>query len=137
MPVSKKWPLTCEFCVRFRSRQVGSERCRRPSTTGPSLFCGNVRALRRERERDVRRAAATGTATDVLRAAGAAVGGVAVPAGLSGPPGDRSWVPRIPNSDEKYRALDDKIQAAMAAYAIPGVAVGVLDRGAEYVRDSA
>jgi CubicO group peptidase (beta-lactamase class C family) len=57
-----------------------------------------------------------------------------MPVGLSGPPGDGSWVLRIPNGDEKYRALDDKIQAAMAAYAIPGVAVGVLDRGAEYVR---
>ncbi|MGH3671505.1 MAG: serine hydrolase domain-containing protein, partial [Pseudonocardiaceae bacterium] len=55
-----------------------------------------------------------------LRAAGAVVG---------------SWVPScVANNDENYRALDAKIQAAMAAYAIPGVAVGVLDRGTEYVR---
>lgn len=54
---------------------------------------------------------------------------------LRGPLGDGSWVQsRTANSDEKYRALDDKIQAAMAVYAIPGVAVGVLDRGREYVR---
>src|SRR6266851_6816665 len=37
-------------------------------------------------------------------------------------------------SDPLFRALDEKIEAAMARYHIPGVAVGVLHDGREYVR---
>ncbi len=36
--------------------------------------------------------------------------------------------------EENYRALEDKIRTGMAAYGIPGVAIGILHRGAEYVR---
>jgi hypothetical protein len=36
--------------------------------------------------------------------------------------------------DPLFRALDDKIEAAMARYHVPGVAVGVLHDGREYVR---
>src|SRR5215472_17027171 len=37
-------------------------------------------------------------------------------------------------ADPDFRALDAKIQAGMARYGIPGVAVGVLAQGREYVR---
>src|SRR5215469_7148297 len=37
-------------------------------------------------------------------------------------------------ADPDFRALDAKIQAGMAQYGIPGVAVGVLVQGREYVR---
>ena len=37
-------------------------------------------------------------------------------------------------ADPLFRALDDKIEAAMARYHVPGVAVGVLHDGGEYVR---
>jgi len=37
-------------------------------------------------------------------------------------------------SDPLFRMLDEKIEAAMARYHIPGVAVGVLHNGQEYVR---
>src|SRR5215469_11223908 len=37
-------------------------------------------------------------------------------------------------ADPDFRALDAKIQAGMARYGIPGVAVGVLYRGREYIR---
>ena len=38
------------------------------------------------------------------------------------------------SSDPLFRALDEKIEAAMARYHVPGVAVGVLLDGREYVR---
>jgi CubicO group peptidase (beta-lactamase class C family) len=37
-------------------------------------------------------------------------------------------------ADPLFRALDEKIEAAMARYHVPGVAVGVLHDGREYVR---
>ncbi|MGH3823770.1 MAG: serine hydrolase domain-containing protein [Pseudonocardiaceae bacterium] len=43
--------------------------------------------------------------------------------------------PGTESADEgHYRALEDKIRTGMAAYGIPGVAIGILYRGAEYVR---
>jgi len=51
---------------------------------------------------------------------------------LAQPPGasSRSFQP----SDPLLRALDEKIQAAMAQHKIPGVAVGMYYQGQEYVR---
>ncbi|MGH3686347.1 MAG: serine hydrolase domain-containing protein [Pseudonocardiaceae bacterium] len=65
-----------------------------------------------------------------------AVSTVAASAGLCGSHSAASSGASVTASDdgEKYRALDEKIRAGMAAYAIPGVAVGVLDQGTEYVR---
>jgi CubicO group peptidase (beta-lactamase class C family) len=37
-------------------------------------------------------------------------------------------------ADPLFRALDEKIEAAMARYHVPGVAVGVIHDGREYVR---
>jgi CubicO group peptidase (beta-lactamase class C family) len=42
--------------------------------------------------------------------------------------------PGAQDADALFRALDAKIEAAMAEYHIPGVAVGVYYRGQEYVR---
>ena len=42
--------------------------------------------------------------------------------------------PGAQDADALFRALDAKIEAAMAEYQIPGVAVGVYYRGQEYVR---
>lgn len=43
--------------------------------------------------------------------------------------------PRTDSGDEgNYRDLEDKIRTGMAAYGIPGVAIGMLHRGTEYVR---
>jgi CubicO group peptidase (beta-lactamase class C family) len=39
-----------------------------------------------------------------------------------------------PDADARFRALDEKIEAAMARYHIPGVAVGVYYEGREHVR---
>src|SRR4051794_14280312 len=56
-------------------------------------------------------------------ATGAVSIGSAAPGLAAG--GGRSW---------PFRALDDEIRARMPKYAIPGVALGVLHRGPEYVR---
>src|SRR5215510_11379878 len=42
--------------------------------------------------------------------------------------------PAPQTADPGFRELDAKIQAGMARYGIPGVAVGVLAHGREYVR---
>ena len=42
--------------------------------------------------------------------------------------------PAPPTADPDFGALDAKIQAGMARYGIPGVAVGVLAQGREYVQ---
>ena len=46
----------------------------------------------------------------------------------------RAAVAAPPTADPDFGALDAKIQAGMARYGIPGVAVGVLAQGREYVR---
>ena len=46
----------------------------------------------------------------------------------------RAAVAGTPPADPDFGALDAKIQAGMAQYGIPGVAVGVLAQGREYVR---
>src|SRR5262247_4260822 len=46
----------------------------------------------------------------------------------------RAAVAAAPAADPDFGALDAKIQAGMARYGIPGVAVGVLAHGREYVR---
>ncbi len=47
-----------------------------------------------------------------------------------------SRVAAVPGSGDEvnYQALEDKIRTGMAAYGIPGVAIGILHRGAEYIR---
>ena len=42
-------------------------------------------------------------------------------------------VPAVP-ADHRLRELDDKIRAGMAAYGVPGVAVGLFYQGREYIR---
>jgi CubicO group peptidase (beta-lactamase class C family) len=42
--------------------------------------------------------------------------------------------PAAPTSEPDFRELDTKIRSGMAQYGIPGVAVGVLAQGREYVR---
>jgi CubicO group peptidase (beta-lactamase class C family) len=64
------------------------------------------------------------TAASVLTAAAAAARGTPARAAVTG----------APTADPDFRALDAKIQAGMARYGIPGVAVGVLAQGREYVR---
>src|SRR5262245_4082511 len=49
-------------------------------------------------------------------------------------PPARAAVAAAPAADPDFAALDAKIQAGMARYGIPGVAVGVLAQGREYVR---
>src|SRR5262249_28847783 len=66
------------------------------------------------------------TAASVLTAALAPGGGT--PAG----PSAASPAPQM--TDSGFRELDAKIQAGMARYGIPGVAVGVLAHGREYVQ---
>ena len=46
----------------------------------------------------------------------------------------RAAVAAPPTADPDFGALDAKIQAGMARYGVPGVAVGVLAQGREYVR---
>src|SRR5262249_22662503 len=46
----------------------------------------------------------------------------------------RAAVAGAPTADPDFRALDAKIQAAMARYGVPGVAVGVLAQGREYIQ---
>lgn len=76
--------------------------------------------------RTVLRATAAGAATTAL-SVGPATTALAAPA-PAGP--DTAGG----HDDRTFRALDDKIRAGMAKYAIPGVAVGMLHRGREYVR---
>src|SRR5262249_33481141 len=47
-------------------------------------------------------------------------------------PGSQAGPPAA--NDPLFRALDEKIEAAIARYHIPGVAVGVLHNGREYAR---
>src|SRR5438105_4985986 len=79
----------------------------------------------------------------MLRAGGSAVLGVAATVALPGPARGAPLRPRAAESaivsgaqdaDLLFRALDAKIQAAMAEHQIPGVAVGVYYQGQEYVR---
>jgi Beta-lactamase len=46
----------------------------------------------------------------------------------------RAAVAGVPTADPDFRELDAKIQAGMARYGIPGVAVGVLAQGHAYVQ---
>ena len=65
---------------------------------------------------------------------GAAIGGTAasLPSGRGEP---ASATPTAAQAtDELFRELDAKIEAGMARYHIPGVAIGVLYQGEEYVR---
>jgi hypothetical protein len=39
-----------------------------------------------------------------------------------------------PTADALFRELDERIEAAMASYHVPGVAVGVFFQGREYIR---
>lgn len=70
-----------------------------------------------------------------LRAAGAVAGGMLTCGGCG-----KSWrtglktASAAPNAAENFLALEEKIRSGMAAHAIPGVAVGIWDRGVEYVR---
>jgi CubicO group peptidase (beta-lactamase class C family) len=48
----------------------------------------------------------------------------------------RAAVAGVPTADPDFRELDAKIQAGMARYGIPGVAVGVLAQGHAYVQGS-
>src|SRR5829696_8858811 len=43
-------------------------------------------------------------------------------------------IPDVPAARDLFRELDAKIEAGMARYHIPGVAIGVLYQGEEYVR---
>src|SRR5262245_58174522 len=71
--------------------------------------------------------ATTATAATTAFAVGPTTGALAAP------------VPAAPDSADghggwPFRDLDDKIRAGMKKYAIPGVSVGLLYRGREYVR---
>jgi CubicO group peptidase (beta-lactamase class C family) len=46
----------------------------------------------------------------------------------------RAAAASVPTADPDFRALDEKIQAAMAQYQIPGVALGLYYQGQEHVR---
>ena len=66
-------------------------------------------------------------------AAAATVGRAAPTLAQPAPPAGASSRSLQP-SDPLLQALDEKIQAAMAQYQIPGVAVGVYYQGQEHVR---
>lgn len=83
-------------------------------------------APRRVSRRDLLRATAGVAAAATIGRATPAQAQPAPPAGA--PP--RSRQPRAP----RLRALDEKIQAAMAQHQIPGVAVGMYYQGQEHVR---
>src|SRR5829696_2821569 len=79
----------------------------------------------------------------MLRAGGSAVLEAAATAMLPGPAqgamqsspaAGSAAVSGAQDADTLLRALDTQIEAAMAEYHIPGVAVGVLYQGQEYVR---
>jgi CubicO group peptidase (beta-lactamase class C family) len=79
----------------------------------------------------------------ILRASASAALGAAATAVLPGPTQGAmrhspaagiAAVASAQDADALFRALDAKIEAAMAGHQIPGVAVGVLYQGQEYVR---
>lgn len=92
----------------------------RPATHGPRLS---------------RRAILQATAGAALGTAATAVLPGPTRAGSLGSPAARSPAGSgAQDVDARFRALDAQIEAAMAAYHIPGVAVGVYYQGQEYVR---
>src|SRR5262245_123454 len=76
------------------------------------------------------------TAAGVLTAATAAAHWTPARAATTGPAHGPALTagPAPPTADPDFGQLDAKIRAGMARYGIPGVAVGVLAQGHEYVR---
>ena len=76
----------------------------------------------------------TGARAALGAAAMAVLPGPTRAASLRLPPAGSAAVSSAQDADALFRALDAKIEAAMAEYQIPGVAVGVYDQGQEYLR---
>jgi CubicO group peptidase (beta-lactamase class C family) len=78
------------------------------------------------------------TRRTLLRATSASAAVAATTAALGSPaqatPATNLTAPAPDTGTRLFQELDEKIQAGMARYAIPGVAVGVLYRGREYVK---
>src|SRR6266545_4768846 len=80
------------------------------------------------------------TRRTLLRATSASVAAAATASALGSPALAASSQSAAPpafapgRSERLFRELDERIRAGMVKYGIPGVAVGVLYRGAEYVR---
>src|SRR5436305_7509398 len=75
------------------------------------------------------------TRRTLLRATSASAAATAAGAALAAPAHGATAPTRVPTDAARlFAELDEKIQAGMAAYAIPGVAVGVLYRGVEYLK---
>src|SRR6266545_2579444 len=79
----------------------------------------------------------------LLRATSASVAAAATASALGSPALAAPAQPVAPpafapgSGNRLFRELDEKIRAGMVRYGIPGVAVGVLYRGAEYVKGTA
>src|SRR5262249_39763126 len=88
--------------------------------------------------RRVSRRSLLGATAGVVTAAAAAGGRAALPGAApgAGPPARRRAAQAGPPTatDPLFRALDEKIETAMARCHVPGAAVGVLHNGREYVR---
>jgi CubicO group peptidase (beta-lactamase class C family) len=76
------------------------------------------------------------TAASVLTVATVAARRTPARAATTGPARGRALAagPAPPTADPDFHELDAKIRASMAQYGIPGVAVGVLAQGREYVK---
>jgi CubicO group peptidase (beta-lactamase class C family) len=89
--------------------------------------------------RTLLRATSVSAAASVVGAAALEATAGAAPAGPTSPPGAGSAAaanaPALTGTAGRlFRELDEKIEAAMRQFAIPGAAVGVLYRGVEYVK---